>query len=65
MHIDEAGADNTAPRIQFAVRFFLECGTDAQHTIVLDPQVCDLIDMLRRIDDSTIGNAKNTHDAPS
>ena len=54
-----------ASRVQLSVRFSLESRADAENAIVLNPEVRDLIHLLRRVDDAAVGNAKNAHDAPS
>ncbi len=65
MHVDQPWANDFAAGIELAIGLSLECRADAEHAIVLDPEIRDLIDPLHRIDDPAIDDTKNAHDGPT
>ena len=61
MHVDKAWGNNHAFGINDLVRFSCEVGADAKNFIALDPEICNLINVLGRIDNSARSDENGVH----
>ena len=61
VHVDQPRADDLAAGVDGAVGVQVRPGADGENAAVLKPDVGDLVDALRRIDDPAVGDAKDVH----
>src|SRR5207253_2338958 len=61
VHVDQARTHNLTGRIQDPIRGELRLGTDADNVLVAQPQVCNLIQPLYRVNNPAVSNATDAH----
>src|SRR5206468_5031808 len=62
VHVDQARADDLARGVEGAVGPQVLLRPDPGDAVALDPQVGDLVEVLRRVDHPAVGDAQDGHE---
>ena len=62
MHVDQAGANNHAGRVDGSLRMPAGAGAEADDLVALDPQIVGAIEILGGIDESAVRDAQSVHE---
>jgi predicted aspartyl protease len=65
VHIDQAGADDLACRLIDTVGVKFRVRPEADDALAAEPDIRDLVDALRRIDDPAVGDSLGVHEDDS